>query len=156
METKIGGGEMVDENNVTERERCIEDLLLDGTTHLWVEEPFFSLIKSVLEQLPLEVLKQLREKEFRFLAPNRRFLGRVTRLDHNYRSGELLVFLSPELLLHPLKKIHAVIAHELAHVFLGHEETPSADARRQGEDDERHADDLVQRWGFDLTLLTRE
>jgi hypothetical protein len=51
--------------------------------------------------------------------------------------------------------IQAVIALELAHVFLGHEESPSADARRQAEDDERQADDLVQRWGFDLTSLTR-
>jgi hypothetical protein len=151
----LDGLAFVDET-ARKRERCIESLLLDGSTHLWVADSFFPLIKSVLQRLPLEALEQLMEKEFCFLAPDR-CCGRVTRLDHNYRSGKLLVFLSPELLDQPSPEgIQTVIAHELAHVVLGHEESGSADARQEAAEGECQADDLIQRWGFDLTSLNRK
>jgi Zn-dependent peptidase ImmA (M78 family) len=38
----------------------------------------------------------------------------------------------------------SIIAHELAHLVLGHEETPSSNALEEAEKGEREADALVQ------------
>ena len=46
------------------------------------------------------------------------------------------------------EQIQFTIAHELAHVFLGHQERLSADAHAEAESGEREADDLAQSWGF--------
>jgi hypothetical protein len=138
------------EANPDKRERHIENLLLDGSTHLWVGDEFVPLIRAVLERLPLHALEQLEGKVFRFLVPKNQF-GRVTRLSRDCRRGELIVFLSPELLLRPQVEGQLVIAHELAHVVLGHEEGVSVNAEETCAEDERDADDLIRSWGFDTS-----
>jgi hypothetical protein len=133
-----------------ERERHIENLLLDGSTHLWMADKFVPLIKSVLQQIPIDALEQLEASDFQFLAPEE-CLGRVTRLSHSYNQGDLVVFLSPELLRLPPEGAQAAIAHELAHVVLNHEEDASENAREDAEKGERDADGLVGRWGFNVS-----
>jgi hypothetical protein len=132
-----------------EHERLIESLIRDGSTHLWVGDEFFRHICSVLERLPIDVLRQLGEKEFRFLAPERVY-GRVCRWNRPLQTGEIVVFLSPELLGRPLEEIQADIAHELAHLLLGHEEAPVPDAAQEARNGENEADALVRSWGFEL------
>lgn len=130
-----------------ERQRLIESLLLDGSTHLWIAETFVPHIQAVLEHIPLDYLRQLAEKDFRFLAPER-VLGRVTQWNHALAIGDFVVFLSPELLTLSEEEIRTVIAHELAHLLLGHTEALSLSARHEAEKGERQADDLAKSWGF--------
>jgi hypothetical protein len=47
-----------------------------------------------------------------------------------------------------LMKIRFTIAHEIAHIVLGHQECLSADAHAEAESGEREADELAQSWGF--------
>ena len=135
-------------DEMSERERLIENLILDRSMHLWVADDFVPRIRSVLDRLPLANLKQLGEKEFKFLAPERLW-GRVFHLPHSCSSADLVVFLSPELLALPPESSEAVIAHELAHVLLGHEETWLPSARDEALRGEREADDLARSWGFE-------
>lgn len=141
-----------DESNdlVSERQRLLESLILDGTRCLWVAEEYVDQISRVLGQMPLRDLRRLSELEFWFLAPDRLF-GRTTRMGHSVHQGERIVFLSPELLGEQQQDISAVIAHELAHVLLGHEEEASPDARPEAENSERDADALIRDWGFQLS-----
>ena len=135
-------------DEVSERERLIENLILDRSTHLWVADDFVPRIRNVLDRLPLANLKQLDEKDFKFLA-SEGFKGRAFRLSHNCSVGDLVVFLSPELLALPPESSEAVIAHELAHVLLDHEEIWLPNAHDEAERDEREADDLIRSWGFE-------
>jgi hypothetical protein len=128
-------------------EYLIEQVYLDRSTVLWVDETFYQNILSVLQQLPNEALAELSERDFKFLAPGP-FLGRVTRLDNSLNIGDRVIFLSPELLGRSEEAIRFVIAHELAHVVLGHEEEPCEDARAAAEQDEKAADHLAESWGF--------
>jgi hypothetical protein len=130
-----------------EHQRAIESLLLDGYTHLWIADEFFFHIQAVLEHTPLEYLRRLLEIDFVWLAPER-FLGRVTQLGRPLANDTFVIFLSPELLTYPTEEIRTTIAHELAHLVLGHKETPSSNARQEAEEDERQADDLAKSWGF--------
>lgn len=100
-------------------------------------------------------LRKLTAEEFVLLAPDRVW-GQVTRLGHNYRESELLVFLSPELLkIESEEGILAVSAHELTHVLLGHEETKSANAFEDARKGEADADVLATKWGFDISAIPR-
>lgn len=72
--------------------------------------------------------------------------------------NDCIVYLSPELLSAPLEEIRGVIAHELAHVFLGHDEVsmPLGQAEIVGNRDEDAADRLAESWGFKLPASYRE
>jgi hypothetical protein len=129
-----------------ERQRAIESLLLDGSTHLWIGDEFFFHIQAVLEHIPLDYLRKLMEVDFTFLGPDRVF-GRVMQWEHR-ATGKFVVFLSPELLACPKEDLRTGIAHELAHLILGQTETPSPNAQQEAEEDERRADDLAKSWGF--------
>ena len=124
--------------------------LIDGSRKSWLGRDFLIPLLDVLNSphVSTNVLKQLAEDEFIFFAPDRNFVGRVFDISP---TTERIVYLSPELL-EPSHDIRAVIAHELAHLFLRHEEAPipsesaSVTARRN----EQEADKLAESWGFKL------
>ena len=135
------------------REHLVESVYLDGSRVLWVDETFHHQIVSVLRQLPNEALAELCDRDFKFLTPGP-FLGRATRLDKSLNRGDGVIFLSPELL-RSEETLRFVIAHELAHVVLGHEEEPCEDARVVAEQGEKAANDLAESWGFPRPLDVR-
>jgi hypothetical protein len=66
------------------------------------------LVNQLIACRGLDALRKITEKSFRFLAPEP-LLGRVLRFDHPLAVGELVVFLSPELLNRP-NEIESIIA----------------------------------------------
>lgn len=118
--------------------------LLNTTQNLWIGVEFVRHLTAVFKKLPLPVLRQLAEEiEPAFLAPDPLF-GRVMQFDRFLDFEDIVVYLSPELLSRPPGEIEAVIAHEMAHVILGHKEIPSRTARANGERDERAADEHLK------------
>lgn len=119
-------------------------------------------IEYVLRHLPTDVLSKLNDIEFRFLAPDPIFLGLVTQLHRRKdlerrgkvrrRTLETVVYLSPKLIGKGDDEIRGVIAHELAHLFLGHKDDPSINAAQEAEDGEREANELARKWGFENLL----
>ena len=126
-----------------EREDYVSQLL-DTSNNPWLGVGFLRHVRRVFARLPLSVLQELVQKEVGFFAPDHSYWGMVRQLDPTALEGKLIVYLSPELLSYPRDKIEPVIAHELAHVVLGHKEEP----KTKPMEDEDAANDLAKSWGF--------
>jgi hypothetical protein len=131
--------------------------LIDTTENVWLGCEFLEHVRFVLGRIPIDVLELLAGNsenylpvcDIAFFAPDSNFLGRV--LDSTCTNGRI-VYLSPILLSQPVEDVRAVIAHELAHVFLNHEDTPLpvGEWRALGTKNEEAADQLAESWGFKL------
>ena len=131
--------------------------LIDDTENMWLGCEFLKHVRFVLGRIPIDVLELLAGNDQKympgcdiaFFAPDRNVLGRV--LDRTCTNGRI-VYLSPVLLTRSAEKVRAVIAHELAHVFLNHEDTPVpvGEAHALGTKNEEAADQLAESWGFKL------
>ncbi len=117
-------------DEVSRGERAIESLLLDGSRLLWVSEEFYRRIEKVLRRIPPDDLCRLSEIDFWFLAPDPGCSGMVTQFEHPVKVRDQVVFLSPALLAKSEAHVEWVIAHELAHVFLGQDDGPTSDAAK--------------------------
>ena len=139
--------ESVEENE--DREYWVARLL-DGYFNLWVEVEFVAPLLSVVNRMPLPALKQLIDKEPVLFAPEPNIGGRVYPAPSPGFAGRFIVYFSPDLLSRPQAYIEAVIAHEFAHLVLGHDEIPCQDARERALEDEKVADELAESWGFKI------
>jgi hypothetical protein len=139
----------LDPTDIDSRTRLIEGLILDEFTHLWVSDEFISPIVSVLNQLPTKDLEALADTDFVFLAPSN-ILGLVFTWQRKVEVGQRVVYLSPALLSLPTTDLRAMVAHELAHVLLKHDDAPSSQAAKVAEQGENEADEMVKRWGFTI------
>ena len=128
-----------------DRDYYLAQLPDSGCFHLGQEFP--THLRSVLDQLPFSVLEKLVKSNLVFFAPDHQ-LGEVFTANISVDVGQIVVYLSPELLARPRNEIEGVIAHELAHVVLDHT-TPCCGATVDlALSDERAADELAESWGF--------
>jgi len=137
-----------------EAESCMKASNREMNIHLIVQRSeeigssgdLMLLATHVLEALPADVLEDLEKKHTCIFAQPSDFMGRAL---HRSFSG-WLVYLSPELKDHSPAYIRYVIAHELAHIRLGHEETfyKEGEAGEAAARDEQAADDLASDWEF--------
>lgn len=63
-----------------------------------------------------------------------------------------VIYLSPSLFRKTDKRLTDIVAHECAHIVLGHHENPGTDSPRARE---QEADDLSASWGFRRTYSKR-
>jgi hypothetical protein len=132
-----------------EEKQYLTDMLLDSTNNLWIAPEFVRHLRSVFERLPLSALQVLAEQHPAFLAVDPNFRGLV--IDgRSLDASQPVIYLSPMLLSNPREEVESVIAHELAHVVLGHKEEPSPNAAAVGAARESEADQLVESWGFSV------
>jgi hypothetical protein len=105
-----------------ERGYLISQLINEGQT-ISLSTEFRNHIVDVLSSpnLPIHQLRILTESDISFFASGPNILGQVLEL---HRAIGRIVYLSSKLLEQP-SDIKAVIAHELAHVLLGHGEESS-------------------------------
>ena len=116
-----------------------------------VDEKNVELIALVLQKLPLNVAqKVLTEVQFIIIdgAIGRHEL--ISCQSHDELKLTFTIFLN-FLGINRLKKIenrHTVIAHEIAHFYLKHNDNNG------GAEEEREADDLCEKWGFGRAYRT--
>ena len=137
--------EMMDRQN---RETVIVSLL-GNVNGNWPCSDFYAHLEKVLWKLPAEVLETLYDRIGIIFAPSKFAWGRVMTL--SLRDG-YCVYFSPCLLDEATTVIEGVIAHELAHVYLGHEEAPVPDTQDSMDvatHNEREADRVATAWGFE-------
>jgi hypothetical protein len=137
----------LDSTDVGLRTRLIEGLILDESTHSWVCDEFIPPIQRVLSLLPTNDLEALVETDFLFLAPADH-LGLVFTWPRTVSTGQRVVYLSPKLLSLPTTELQAIVAHELAHVLLNHDDAPSSQAAEIAAEGEKEADEMLKKWGF--------
>ena len=130
-----------------EREYLISQLI-DESQNISLSTEFRNHIVDVLssKNLPINQLRILAESDISFFASGPNILGRVLELN---RSIGRIVYFSPTLLEIP-SDIKAIIAHELAHVVLGHgqESSSTEEVSAAARHDEKKADKLAESWGF--------
>ncbi len=124
--------------------------LLDDCFNLWVGAEFLSSLRNVFGRMPLSALTQLVGKDPILFAPDANISGRVLQAPLSVDAGQFIVYLSPDLLTRSQAYTEFVIAHEFAHVVLGHDETPCRSARKDALEGEQAADRLAESWGFTI------
>jgi hypothetical protein len=147
----------MEENEDDDREYFISKII-DGMFS-YLDSAYLPHVLTVLNAVPIADLKKLAKSDAALFAidPNR--LGLV--LGPRSFWGPI-IYLSPALPSLPESEIRAVIAHEFAHVALGHMNPPEKDALDKsaesgektayelGKSDEKTADKLAESWGFKL------
>jgi IrrE N-terminal-like domain len=141
-----------------------EMLLSNGARALRIAPKFYPLIHAVLTALPPDVTEKLMEMEVLFLAVEESIQGLILDLpptlhahpitdsnipDLHTHPGRRILYLSPLLFDKPQEQIRFTIAHEIAHVVLGHTEDWSPNAQHTGTQQEQDADELAKQWGFE-------
>ncbi len=130
-----------------EREYFISQLI-DEPRNISLSTEFRNYLVDVLNSpnLPINQLQILAESDISFFASEPNILGRVFEWK---RSIGRIVYFSPTILEMP-SDIKAIIAHELAHVVLGHREESSstAEVSAAARHDEKETDKLAESWGF--------
>jgi hypothetical protein len=124
------------------------DQLLDSEYVLSIAPEFVEHVEAVLQKLSKRAIRKIIDRQILIFAPGKKFTGLCLDLPA-YEDDRVLLYLSPELANGSVDQIRHTIAHELAHVVLGHsEEPPSPEAKIVGEICERDADQLAAQWGF--------
>ncbi len=115
---------------------------------LWNSGEWDCQLERVLSKLPTDVLSELENRITVIFAPGQYFDGRPSRMPP-VREGFWL-YLSSQLFGKNTDYIEGTIAHELAHIFLGHEELPlpAGQGPAEGQKGEIEADRLATAWGF--------
>ncbi len=135
------------ENGGMDTKECI-NWISGRTETLLAGIEFRNHLRHVLSAIPLTELQALMKREITIFAPDPGMPGRTMRLQPWFCDG-FFVYLSPALLKEGEARIRYVIAHELAHAFFGHEETPCRDAREEAKRGEEQADKKAKEWGFE-------
>jgi hypothetical protein len=132
--------------------------IIDGMFS-YLDSAYLPHVKSVLNSAPITDLEKLADSNVALFAIDPNFSALT--LDPRSFDGPI-IYLSPHLLSRPESEIRAVIAHEFAHVVLGHMNPPEVNAldkrAESGEkttyelakSDEEAADRLAESWGFKL------
>src|SRR5947209_12543791 len=103
--------------------------LLDEQSTLWLAPQFVKLLWFILSNLPQTVLKTLIDRNTIIFAPDPTFSGRAMVVPRSMEADGYLLYLSPALVQKRTdesstalcdEQIQFAIAHELAHVVLGH------------------------------------
>lgn len=136
----------------------IDYSILDHQGEL-LDERYFPIIRSAMRRIPLDVVHTIASDiNLRFLTITDQFYAVNTTLTDPYSNSPpekraSFPYLNWELVIindMKMKKLNpedkqAVIAHELAHVYLKHGSDPLNEKDR---DFEQEADDLIRTWGF--------
>jgi hypothetical protein len=128
------------------------DVVLHGDTSIAGrgERNLREIIVQTLARIPQKAYEKLiRERGLIFVGCGPKQLGEAFQLFFPVPDGQQeirqdIVLLSSELCGQPLSKAMNAVAHELAHVFLGHDD----DRIGKGKNIEAEADRLAVRWGF--------
>lgn len=139
-----------------------ETLVMGRALHVAPE--FAPYIRAVLVNLPSDVKEKLMELEVVFLAVEKSLHGLVLTLPstlhahpitaarfpnlHTHPGGKVVYF-SPLLFESSPERIRFTIAHEIAHVVLGHTDDFSPNAQEIAKRQEQEADEQAERWGFE-------
>jgi hypothetical protein len=112
-------------------------------------EKTITAMRKLAEQIPQEVLDDL--PPFVVFAPSASKLGELKPFS---LAGRMFLYLAPSLEKKPQRDVDFTVAHEFAHIVLGHYK-PGASAvipgeARKHEDvpSEKDADQMVESWGF--------
>ena len=139
------------ENDQEYREHADEhtsyEQLLEDPYALWIAPELVGHVEAVLQKLPKNVIRKLIDRNILIFAPDKNLGGESYDLQA-YEVDRVLVYLSPDLQNEPCDQVRQTVAHELAHVVLGHSEEPAPNARVVGKIQERQADELAEQWGF--------
>jgi hypothetical protein len=138
------------ENDQEYREHADEhtsyEQLLEDPYALWIAPELVRHVEAVLKKLPKNVIRKLIDRHILIFAPDK-FKGLCLDLCA-YDEDRVLIYLSSSLAEKPSDQIRQTIAHELAHVVLGHSDEPTPDAATVGEFQESQSDQLAEQWGF--------
>jgi hypothetical protein len=132
----------------------IIDHILDHQGEL-LDETYIPIIRNTMRRIPFDVIDTIdSDRNVRFFTITDQFYAVVKNLIDPYSAfppekrrpsvnWQLIMINDMQMRkLNPEDK-QAVIAHELAHVYLEHDNTPFND-----KDMEQGADDLIRSWGF--------
>ncbi len=126
---------------------------LFARTTSWLGTAYRKHIPKVFLQLPQDVQEDLVNRKPAFVARDANALGDALPMrdaddDEDFWEDPWIIYLSPECLRLPLEEIEYTIAHEFAHLHLGHESRPSPKAREDATQGEQEANDLAETWEF--------
>jgi hypothetical protein len=153
--------DMTAEQQQQKKDDIIESIL-DHQGEL-LDEKYIRIIVNTMRRIPLDVIDTIAsDRNIRFLTITDQFFAVVKNLYDPYGAYPpeqrgvapsvtwQLVIINDMTMnkLNPEDK-QTVIAHELAHVYLEHDFSPS---NEKGKDAEQEADDLIRTWGFNPNI----
>ncbi len=136
----------------TDRRKEIDTSIFDNDLSAVYDERLRACIADTLNRLPEADLDRLLfEKVIRIIQPVVNTVIELNDLNLSLRDASgriMLVALESKLCERPPHEITYIIAHEFAHVFLGH----ATNEMRLDEQCEIEADEQVVKWGFEEEL----
>jgi hypothetical protein len=117
------------------------------STLSWLGREYVDDLREVMSKLPSDALQMLCKAPPIFVAPPRGFSGCVGSVPSGVRWNRW-VYLSPTLLVIERSEAQHVIAHEFAHVVLGHPIFTMSYDREYHRRAEEEANRLAAEWGF--------
>ena len=131
----------------------VRDFLIDEERCRISSPRIREALKEALSRVPDSVYNNLVHGDRPlYVAESSRIAGVVT-LDCEGDSGVILLTLNEGLKKRPLGDIVGIIAHELAHLALGHRFVSWEGKRKLGLREEYEADALACQWGFQGELM---
>lgn len=131
---------------------CVSDFLVDEERCRVSSPRIREALEEALSRVPDSVYNNLVHGDRPlYVAESSRIAGVVT-LDCEGDSGVILLTLNEGLKGRSLGDIVGIIAHELAHLALGHRFISWEGKRKLGLREEYEADALACQWGFDAEL----
>ncbi len=131
----------------------VRDFLIDEERCRISSPRIREALKEALSRVPDSVYNNLVHGDRPlYVAESSRIAGVVT-LDCEGDSGVILLTLNEGLKGRPLGDIVGIIAHELAHLVLGHRFVSWEGKRKLGLREEYEADALACQWGFHAELM---
>jgi predicted SprT family Zn-dependent metalloprotease len=143
------------EDSFDVRRNMIEGLILDQSTHIWSPRNTLDLsMKSSIVCLMRLSTRLARQTFYSSRLQDNSVAWYSMLMSRLSRDGQL--FICPPYLDEPLEQIRATIAHELAHVFLHHSESPCESVAEVAEKQEKEAVEVVKKWGFTIPHILQK